>query len=509
MLIQCQACNTKYRLNLEQIPRRKTFVRCKSCGTPIYIDPTEEEAPQAGVIPPSEGTAGPAAEALGEREEGQLSLACPRCSARYRIAAASVQRPGVKLKCSQCGHIFALPAAQAGAPAAEAPVFPPGAAVPAAPEPSAPWVAEPPPAAQAPGEMPLPDEAHMEQLFDDLRPGPAEPAAPSPQGPPEAELGALPGAEFEEEPPIPDAEQAYLDSVAFDEEGGGKPQVGSVPDAQKYRFFLNPKAFQGSDRPMADQPEDKAPEQPPEETGPAPGAAESPELPGASEEPELPPLPSTHVIQSHEEMAKVREVVPDSKPTGLSEKRVLAIVAAASVLVLAGAGIWGYWLASTAGNNRKYQTQVGQPQQLVMKSDVKGHYVTNGPTGTRLFVVSGAVRNDFAAKQKIRWIRIKGVAYTDATESKTLGTTFSYAGNVLTDSQLQKWELPAVKAYYGFTNGQPKHEGGRELNLAIAPGASVPYQLVFTTLSGKNVGRTVAEVVSYFHNGRAVFVNNP
>ena len=51
MLIQCHSCNTKYRLNLERIPKRKTFVRCKNCGTPIYIDPTEEEETVSGVIP--------------------------------------------------------------------------------------------------------------------------------------------------------------------------------------------------------------------------------------------------------------------------------------------------------------------------------------------------------------------------------------------------------------------------------------------------------------------------
>lgn len=522
MLIQCQACNTKYRLNLEQIPRRKTFVRCKSCGTPIYIDPTEEEEPQAGVIPPPEGSteepnaeppeAGPGdvpppeaaagEEARPEPEAEQVSVVCPNCAARYRIAAAAVLRPGVKLKCSQCGHLFGLSQAlgETSAPPAEPPAGPAASGAPTMP---------PPPATpERPREMPLPDEAHMDQLFDDLRPE-AQPVPATPEVESDSDLGTLESTDFQDEPPAPDAEQAYLDSVTFDEERSGKPQSGTVPDDQKFRFFLNPKSYQGRDRGMADNPDEKAPEMAPEEPETEIGPGEPGELPAAAEEPELPPLPSLHVIQSREEMAKVREVVPGPEVGGLSEKRVLAIVAVAAVLVLAGAGLWGYWLASTAGTQRAFQVQMGQPHQLVMDTGVQGHYVTNAPTGTRLFVVSGKVQNGFASKDRIRWIRIKGVAYADKTQSQSLGTAYAYAGNVLTDTQLKQWELPAVKAYYGFTNGRPDHDGGEDLNVSIAPGATVPYQLVFTQLGNKDVGRTLAEVVSYFRNDHAVFVDNP
>ncbi len=42
MLIQCQSCNSKYRLNLERIPSRRSFIKCKKCNGPIYIDPRED-----------------------------------------------------------------------------------------------------------------------------------------------------------------------------------------------------------------------------------------------------------------------------------------------------------------------------------------------------------------------------------------------------------------------------------------------------------------------------------
>jgi len=506
MLIQCHSCNTKYRLNLEQIPRRKTFVRCKSCGTPIYIDPTEEEQPQTGVIPPPPGTHEPVPEpapAPAPMDDGQVSVVCPSCSARYRIAAASMQRPGVKLKCSQCGLLFAPPVDLQPQGMAET-----GSAVP-------PRRAEPGsmPAAARPGEMPLPDEAHMEQLFDDLRPEPSQHGGEShtqrPGVSPEAELGTLEAGAFEEEPPAPDADRAYLESVTFDEEGTARPSAGGLPDDQKYRFFLNPKDYQEGATGMADQPDDTktrgAPTPPAGEAGGGFGEGEVPDLPSPGQPPEaeLPPLPSTEVVRSREEMAELREVVPGQQARVFTEKRVLTIVAAAAVVILLATGAWGYWLASTAGSNRPFRVQVGQPHQLAMKDDLEGHYVTNGPSGTRLFVVNGEVTNDFPANSRIRWIRIKALAYVDASQSKLLGTTYAYAGNVLDDDQLSQWELPAVKAYYGFTNGR------KELNASIAPGAKVPYQLVFAELNGQQVGRTVAQVVSYFRDGQAVFIDNP
>ena len=47
-----------------------------------------------------------------------------------------------------------------------------------------------------------------------------------------------------------------------------------------------------------------------------------------------------------------------------------------------------------------------------------------------------------------------------------------------------------------------------DVNFEIPSGAKVPYQLVFTGI-GPNVGRTVAEVMSYHRGGQAIFIENP
>ena len=67
---------------------------------------------------------------------------CPKCGARYRIAAARLRAEGVRLRCSRCEAVFRV-TPPAGAPE------PPRAAVPAArPEPARPEAAQPRPEAQ-------------------------------------------------------------------------------------------------------------------------------------------------------------------------------------------------------------------------------------------------------------------------------------------------------------------------------------------------------------------------
>ncbi len=283
MLIQCQSCATKYRIDPERIPRRKTFVRCKTCGTPIYIDPDLEggEAPEplpSGPIPPAPGFAlhaeggihaeggayggegaafggsgGPAYAPLTETGppamlHDAVPVQCPQCHSRYRVPAAPLQRPNIKLKCSVCGHIFAPAQAAAMAYATSG-------------------------AGAAEGER-------MDTLFDDLRtPGPSPAGAKLTPAAMER-LQGVPGLE-----PFPgpdqehDADQAYLEAVALDEDDLGGGPVGKVPESQKYQLFLKPDQFKAQRAQPEAAPSTAAPAQPPVtgRAGPAqPPAAASP-----------------------------------------------------------------------------------------------------------------------------------------------------------------------------------------------------------------------------------------
>ena len=504
MLIQCHSCNTKYRLNLERIPRRKTFVRCKNCGTPIFIDPTEEAESAPGVIPPAEAAPPHAVETSAVQPDAEL-VVCPNCQSRYRVAPASLQRPGIQLKCTQCGHQFAPPEHMRAPAAVGAPEFyPPPAGEPAMERPQT-----------SAREMRLPDDAQMETLFDDLRPDQAElgrsviPSRTDGSLPQDVELGVLPGATFDEEPLAPDADRAYLDAVGFDDDAGTTPLPpgGSVSDEQKYRYFLNPQSLGGGKNKMSADDDIRT-------GGTSPGeraAADAPDVAAGGDDElppldpvaaDLPPVPAEQQARPHIDIPSERDEVAGQPPPPLSETRILALLAAASLAILIGAGLWGYWLATSSAGDSPYILQLGQPHQLALEDDLKGRYVNNRPSGQRLFVVSGEVENRFPGADDVRWIRIKGVAYADAAQTNPVGSAFAYAGNLLEESQLTQWELAAIKAYYGFNNGR------KDLNFNIPSGAKVPYQLVFANVSDP-VGRTVAEIVSYHRGGQAVFIDSP
>jgi hypothetical protein len=203
-------------------------------------------------------------------------------------------------------------------------------------------------------------------------------------------------------------------------------------------------------------------------------------------------------VDVHEE----RDVVPGQEPTVLTEKRVLMGLVAASVFILLGAGAWGYWLTENPGRGERYTIQFGQTHSLSMEDSLEGRYVTNRPSGKRLFVVSGMVENLFPDEDQLGWIRIRGTAYADKEQNKPLGRVAVYAGNLLEDSQLTHWEISAIQAYYGFLNGR------KDQNLRIPSGKKVPYQLVFPGIQGQ-VERTVAEVMSYNRGGKSVFIDTP
>ncbi len=308
-----------------------------------------------------------------------------------------------------------------------------------------------------------------------------------------------------------------MEAVTFADDEGTPPPGGTVPPEQKYRLFLDPQSFNEQERgapSTASGQEDNLPhpddlphpDELHEESAPE-RAHTGTERQEKDEEAGLPPLPTPRpeapeAGAQRGEIPRVRDMVPGQPARLLSEGRVLALLTVAAVAILAGAGVWGYWLATSESGRPAYSVQVGQPHQLVLEENLEGHYVTNVPSGKRLFVVQGDVENRFPAGEALRWIRIRGTAYASPEQTTPLARAEAYAGNVLDDTQLAHWELPAIKAYYGYTNGR------QELNYDVPSGASVPYQLVFADVSDA-VGRTVAEVVAYHRAGQAVFIDQP
>jgi predicted Zn finger-like uncharacterized protein len=501
MLIQCQSCTSKYRLKLERQPARKMFVRCKNCGTPIYIHPeaaaeeTASEPPPVTipealaespvippvVLPPEEPPAGP------------LLVACPNCGARYPAPQEALNRPGIKFKCKQCETVFPPPAALQAPPARAS---------------FQPRPAEPPRPVPPESDMPVPNESRLSILFDDLRPGEERTLGKEAGGGPAA-APQTPGAAAPAKP-----DDAYLEAVSL----GNVPATGVPPvsDAQKYRFFLKPDQFHADSSPAdADLPalDDEA-EPPAGQQPPASKATKEPMTP--IDDKDLPPLDDVKpsgpksapagvpAVQLHpdrkgEPPPQQKLQVPDQ--TGWLKTRtryIAAASAAAAVLVLGG--LWAMWLIQAPDAGQFFAVEIGRAHQISLGSELASRYVANAPSGKRLFVVQGEVENRFPPGREVSWIRLRGTAYADEQQSRVAGAAFGFVGNVLSDQQLASLDPKAIFAQAAYTNGQGN------VNFRIPSGKKVPFQLVYMDTSAP-VARTVTQVVSYHRDRTAVYVD--
>ena len=502
MLIQCHSCDAKYRLNLERIPNRKAFVKCKRCGAPIFIDPQQDAEAERTV---AAATGSPA----GSGALDTVLVNCENCSARYRVPTEPLRKHGLKLRCTRCGHRFAPPAlAPTGAEGPPAGIVPPPEFYPTAGEP------EGGPSAEG-TEMPVPDDQRMETMFDDLQ---VETAGSD---------GALAGGGEEPSPfgdafaaQNPDSERAYLDAVDFEGQGG-VPSRGSVPDEKKYEFFLKPpeapsgeEAAELPDLPATGEGEESSPaeEHLPElpeigrqeahiPNGPS-GAEDPPSPPESAEgaqpvednslDPNLPALPEEPELPPH-----LNPPVPGQPSIVARERRIFIGLLAAALLVALTAAGWGWWLSNLPDSSERFVTQSGEVEKLSLNSDKPPYFVTNKASSTRLYVFSGELENRFSTSERVGWVRLRGTAFGKG--SKPLQTAYSYVGNLLTNEQLAAWDLQAIKAYYGYNNGR------KDSNFQLQDGAKVPFQIVFFGVPSTVKGAE-AKVIGYLLRGKPVYV---
>jgi hypothetical protein len=244
------------------------------------------------------------------------------------------------------------------------------------------------------------------------------------------------------------------------------------------------------DFPAAAAPPPKAAAKPPPEM---PVEAEpSPRL-----DAEVPPPPILMTERPHP-LPDKKVVVEPAEWLSTRNRYVLLGVAAAILLIVAGA--WTVWLWNAPDTSQPYTMESGKVHQLALDEKLEGRYVFNKPSGQRLFVVQGSLENHFSRGTEISWVRLRGSAYTDQNQSETLGTSFAFIGNVLSDAQLGSWDVDAIQAFYAYNNGRDN------TNFQIPPGTRVPFQLVFVNIK-RPVGRTVAQVVSYHRNNLTVYVD--
>lgn len=400
-----------------------------------------------------------------------MIVICPSCTGKFKLPDDKIKPDGTKVRCSKCGHTFKV-YPEGTQPPAEAPASPPPptgmdsgsdfdgfsgfdsdfAIDDAGHEPPAP----PPPPARKPEPTPAGDDADFGNLDSEFGFGEDEAAAPPPPPPPP--------------PPAPKSAPAGDDGMEFTTSDGsgvtdddlfggddfgnrdiGKDEAGPGLDVEDAPAKPAPKEFDASDdegearRSRAQSKPKPAPKPAPKKPANKPGRRKEK---GGVPWVVIPIVVFAAIIGGPIAWQKSKFPEKSISPGNYVE----------SVMGLLGVS------ASGASEKPLMSISGTAMTKISHKSGVVLYYVTGDLTNV--------------AEVPLSYLKtmVSGKLTSKGTPA---GTAMAYPGNILGDSQLQSLPLEAIEEKMAN-----KH-GDNMVNLEVAPGASVPFMVVFTKVEGE------------------------
>jgi len=134
----------------------------------------------------------------------------------------------------------------------------------------------------------------------------------------------------------------------------------------------------------------------------------------------------------------------------------------------------GYKLPVIDQYIKKPIPEISEAKPIPNQKSVNGRFVTNSTAGT-LFVITGRVENP--SNIALSHIEIRGALITkDKAEAKIKN---AFCGNIITEEMLKTGNISDINALL------TQKEGAHKINVNVAPGASVPFMVVFSDLPEK------------------------
>ncbi len=484
MIIQCEQCKTKFKLDDSKIKSSGVKVRCAKCRH-IFTVMREEPAPEpqadfGAVFDQTSAFAGaaPSVEAFSQQREEPAPEPRTVQPPEIPAASASPEPEGI------AGMDFSdFEPSREGAVAAEPPK---------------PGFAPEPPAAQPETAPPAADAFSFDagQLdFGEVDFGstavPARETPASPFGESKSDLAAPPSPQFESggkfdelfgAPSTPltgKEERAETFESAFgtkeidfgadfstapvqrekpeEPKGGGMefvfdvtPPPAAEPSAQtpvQPVTFDQPPAIPS----VAPQPEPEVRQAPPQPVRPEPEKEQAP--PAVAEE-ELPPL----------------SISSRRKSSSLLKFLVLLLL----VVAVGALGYFGKDRYKDQYRNLLQKIMPGASQEtgkIVLRS-INSRFVKNSITGGEVLIISGEAVNGYTTARGA--LQVKGMVYGEG--DKILTSKNAYCGNPITPEQLATMPLEAVEA------AMANQLGSALTNLEVAPGQAIPFSVVITSV---------------------------
>ena len=211
---------------------------------------------------------------------------------------------------------------------------------------------------------------------------------------------------------------------------------------------------------------------------------------------------------SAENMEDKKNAESSKEKFGFHENFILFVIFC--VLAVAGIAFVGGYL-KIFDSSIFHQLTAKNLHHLEFDGEFKARQVENGYNRLPLLVVEGNIRDILEDFEDVKKIQLKAFAFD--SENRMIASHFTYAGNVLTDEQLEEFSTLDITAMRhsedmgvfsssGFTSTQEN-----SLNTSHQK-KGIPFQLVFLK-SVQNIKRTSVQIVSYVRNNKIIFVRSP
>ncbi|NVN89255.1 MAG: zinc-ribbon domain-containing protein [Desulfuromonadales bacterium] len=280
-------------------------------------------------------------------------------------------------------------------------------------------------------------------------------------------------------------EQAPLTTDVIDSDNVGKPcstddinfgaDLSAVPlQPEKPEEFKSSQEFifATPEKPQAAEPPPIVAEPTPHTTPQTVSAEPPPILPTSAPQPEIKPAPeqpepAKPVAGQIPPTVAEDELPPLSIPSRRKDSTLLKLLM--FLLVVALLGALGYY---SKGLYQQMMPKTAQETGKITLRSVNSSFVKNTTTGSELLVISGEVVNGFTTPRAA--LQVKGMVYGD--KDQVLVSKNAFCGNPLSAEQLASMPLDAIET------AMANQLGSGLSNLEVAPGKAIPFTVVITTL---------------------------
>lgn len=457
MIIQCDSCGATYNLKTKTIPDRKTYVRCKNCSNPIYLNPSKEKT-----------------NSMNSDEEEKILIQCENCGTRYRVKKSRLNSTYSKIKCSGCGHVFTMSKNLADTSKIDEKSF--------EKENSSTQEDESNSALNQKTDETQTDSSQF-NIMDEL----------PDMGEDKYNLFLKPGKMINREEVKPDNE-----SLEFEPEPENMDLDYSMDDTDFVDSSKEEDLSDFSDQDsklmeLSELPVDKL-ESDSEISTKKMKDSNKEDITVSDEENDI-ITESTSEIIPPKKIRTPLPIVEETEDQGFFNSKLSWVILIITCFIAVGISFTSYLgLKDSTYLSKMFGTT---SHRLNFSRPLKVQSIRNLTSRKILYVVDGGFKNLFPTSDKISKVQLKGLAFDE--NRNVIETSIVYAGNILSKNELADWSIDKIKKFYRNNKGQ------NNSNLELKENQEIPFQIVFIDSESIFKNATV-RIISYIRNNEKVYV---